>query len=98
MKKFSLLLLACLVSYTSNGIAGTAAANVLPKIISNKWNVVEKVGDTRFKKFGLHIYDASLWSLKDNKSPGNSTSATVLSIVYARNIKAHRLLSSTHKE
>jgi len=98
MEKFNLLLLACLLCFANNSLAETATANVLPEIVSNQWNVVEKVGDTRFKKLGPHIYDASFWSLKDSKLPGDSTSAAVLSIVYARNIKAQLLLSSTDKE
>ncbi len=71
---------------------------MLPEVVSNKWHVTEKVGEARFKKFGLHIYDASFWSLRNSNSVGGSTKATALSIAYAKNIKAKRLLSSTYKE
>lgn len=87
-----------MLCFANNSIAEKEIVGELPEIVSNQWNVTEKKGDTRFKKLGLHIYDASLWSLADSKTLEHSTNATALSIIYARNIKAHRLLSSTHKE
>ena len=96
MRKFRLLLTACLI-----GVVNISYAEIdskLPKIVSSEWKSIEKVGEAKFSKFGLHIYDASFWSLRGNQSPQQPSIATALSISYARNIKAKRLLSSTFKE
>ncbi len=96
MRKFILLLLASLIGIVNNSYAEIDSK--LPEIVASEWTFIEKIGDARFKKLGLHIYDASFWSLRDSKSLKQSTTATALSISYARNIKAKRLLSSTYKE
>ncbi len=77
--------------------SSTTGESALSNIVSINWNESEKIGQARFSKFGIHIYDASFWILLD-KVDGSTKNATALSITYARNIKAKRLLSSTHKE
>ena len=96
MKKLRLLLTACLVGLVNNSYAEIDSN--LPTIATSQWKTVEQVGETRFKKFGLHVYDASFWSLRDNTSRQEPITATALSISYARNVKAKLLLSSTYKE
>ena len=75
----------------------------LPDFISSEWNSSQQIGNTKFSRFGIHIYNASLWSLKKNvkgDTPGNSNNvhATALIIKYARNISSEQLLSSTYKQ
>lgn len=96
MKKISLILTASVICLASSSYAGIDSK--LPQIVSGEWKSIEKVGEARFSKFGLHIYDASFWSLRTSKSLEQTSSATALSISYARNIKAKRLLSSTYQE
>jgi|TARA_B110000238_G_C16117029_1_gene435359 hypothetical protein len=96
MKKLILLLTACLIGLVNNSYAEIDSQ--LPTIVSSQWETVEKVGATRFKKFGLHVYNASFWSLRDNNSRLQPFTATALSISYARDVKAKLLLSSTYKE
>lgn len=72
--------------------------NELPEYITTDWSQIQLVGHAKFTHFGLHIYDASFWSLKISKVPNYKHQATALSIQYARNISAERLLSSTYKE
>lgn len=84
--------------FASNSFAENNNTIMLPDVVSSKWHNTEKVGEAKFKKFGLHIYDASYWSLRNKDSAGNASSATALSIAYAKNIRARRLLSSTYKE
>ena len=96
MRKYRLLLLACMISLANNSHA--TIDSKLPEIVADQWKSAEKVGETTFNKFGLHIYDASFWSLRNNQSLQQQTNATALSISYARNITAKRLLSSTYKE
>ncbi|MFK8026864.1 MAG: chalcone isomerase family protein [Gammaproteobacteria bacterium] len=96
MRYFNFVILTLLLAFASNI---HAEINIqLPEIVTNEWPLYEKQGEAKFKKLGLHIYDASLWKLSKNKSAENPNTVTALSIVYARNINANRLLSSTHKE
>ncbi len=79
------------------------AAPTMPSIITTEWQKVEMLGTTKFKRFGIHIYDASLWSIADPVSDDVSEDsklgrATALCIQYARNISADKLLSSTYKQ
>ena len=98
MKRLLITLLVIAVS-TSSGVALSSANDdsKLSSIVSINWKESEKIGQARFSKFGIHIYDASFWVLL-NKVDGSAKNATALSITYARNIKAKRLLSSTRKE
>ena len=82
--------------------AGLSAANTrsispLPPGVESEWKQAEMVGQAKFSRFGLHIYDASLWRLYV-KTHDADIKATALSITYARNISVGRLLSSTRKE
>ena len=70
----------------------------LPEPVITQWQQATKIGQARFSRFGIHIYDASFWSLSNQNSSGDAIHATALSIQYARNIKAEKLLSSTHKQ
>lgn len=96
MRYYNLLLLTLLLTFVNNTHA--EINRHLPKIVTNEWPLIEKQGEAKFKKLGLHIYDASFWRLSKDQSAENPSTVTALSIVYARNIKAKRLLSSTQKE
>ena len=98
MKQIALTLTALILLASHTGAASEPAADqMLPRVVSINWDTSERVGQTSFRKFGLHIYDASFWSLLD-KTDGTSKNGSALSITYAKNIRAKRLLSSTHKE
>ena len=78
-------------------VAATPSISPLPASVKAAWKQIEMTGQAKFSRFGLHIYDASLWRLF-TKTDDASTKATALSITYARNISARRLVSSTRKE
>ena len=69
----------------------------LPSVITNQWQL-ELVGQTKLRRLGLHIYDASFWMQNNQASTSFKSNLSALSITYARNIRASRLLSSTSKE
>ncbi len=70
----------------------------LPKIMESQAHQLKLIGQTRFKKFGFHIYDASFWMQNNEEGKELCTNFCALSITYARNIEAIRLLESTEKE
>ncbi len=70
----------------------------LPHSVTSHWQQARQLGEATFTRFGLHIYDASYWQLSLNTEQGHLSSATALSIQYARNISADKLLSSTYKQ
>ncbi len=89
------------------------AANIkspLPEIVTIEWKDLKILGETSLKKLGFHVYDASFWSnnrkshsesLLSNKSNMTDyvrSNICVLSITYARNIKAEKLITRTKKE
>ena len=78
--------------------AQTEITSPLPEIVRTQDADLQMVGNTRLKRFGLHIYDASYWVQEKDTigSPGGPIRA--LSIKYARNINQEKLLSSTKKE
>ena len=90
--KFSYYLIIFVWFVHSSAFAGQSSVE-LPSIVTSEWDKSEQLGQTKFSRFGIHIYDASLWVL----SIGN-TQASALSIKYARKISAERLLSSTKKQ
>ena len=91
-----------LILLTGTGLSAANSGSIspLPAGVKSEWKQVERVGQAEFSRFGVHIYDASLWRLYGDTGDTGDTgaSATALSITYARNISARRLLSSTHKE
>lgn len=101
MKNFWFILLIFMQGYFS-AYANDSSAKA-PEVIAKHWQNTEKIGQTKFSRFGIHIYDASLWSISkpkhidsNNQPPINE--AKVLSIQYARKISAEKLLSSTFKQ
>ena len=81
-------------------MAGSVQAAVksdLPEVVTNQWQGLQLVGETSLRRFGLHIYDASFWT-EDKSNAALDNNTRVLSITYARNIRASRLLYSTKKE
>lgn len=96
-KKFNFItLLTCLL--VSNIVNATESPDNLPELVSAEWNNTTQIGQTKFSRFGIHIYDASFWSLTDYIGTEKTNKATALSIQYARNIKAEKLLSNTYKQ
>ena len=84
--------------FLSTAITAQAySASPLPSVISSQWQL-ELIGQTKLRRLGLHIYDASFWMQKDRASSSVAANLCALSITYARNIKVNRLLSSTNKE
>ena len=83
------LLLALLVPLYSQAIPP------LPEAVIGKSPELRPVGEGRLRWLGLHIYDAALWT-RDNSVSVRSEFA--LDIRYARNIPAHRLVSTSLKE
>ena len=57
-----------------------------------------KLGEGKLSWFGLSIYTASLWSEADVSLDGFYESQAMLSLIYARNIKKDRILSTTRDE
>ena len=98
MKHYSIIACA-LILLTGTGLpaANRESISPLPPGVQSEWKQVEMAGQAEFSRFGMHIYDASLWRLYANTGDTGAR-ATALSITYARNISARRLLSSTHKE
>ena len=89
-----LIVLTLLYPYLS---AQASPLSPLPSAISKQWQL-DLVGQTKLRRLGLHIYDASFWSEKNGPNWVDRSSVSALSITYARKIKATRLLSSTKKE
>lgn len=67
----------------------------LPDPVSAKLPDLRLAGEGRFSWFGLHIYDASLWTRSDSFTV---KSEFALDIRYARNIVANRLVSNSVRE
>ena len=106
MKNTRLILNTILIAWVSLLMAGPTMADTIyspmPSYIEDDWNSMKVVGQTKLKRFGFHVYDATFWT-KDysgdeitNAFISNSTCA--LSITYARKIKVKHLLSNTKKE
>lgn len=91
MRRFSYILILLLIAPFS--VLTESSYDQLPSTVSSSWNSSQHIGKTKFTRFSIHIYDASLWSLSNNTSQ-----AKALSIKYAREISAKRLLSSTKKQ
>ena len=70
----------------------------LPEVVKLQWQGFEMIGQTTLKRFGLHIYDASFWTLEDKLTDFMTKNTCALSITYARDIPLQKLLSSTKKE
>ena len=87
-----------LLGWLFAGYAQAGVKSPLPEIVKLQWPELEMVGQTTLKRFGFHIYDASFWMLEDKTPSFLTTNTCALSITYARNIRAKRLLSSTKKE
>jgi len=87
---FTLILLATLV--LSNALAEQIRLEI-PSIATSDWKNIKHIGQTKFTRFGIHIYDASLWELSND-----NITAQALCIRYARKISAEKLLSSTKKQ
>lgn len=93
--KIPALLVLCLL------FAGNTHAEItgpLPTIVKQQWQDLEKVGQTRLRRFGFHIYDASFWMIGKGEDDNYTNSICALSITYARDIPASKLLSSTKEE
>lgn len=94
-RKIIILLVLC---WFVSGNAQAGVKSPLPEIVKLHWKNFAMVGQTTLKQFGFHIYDASFWVLEEKKTDFLTTNTCALSITYARNIRAHQLLSSTRKE
>ena len=93
-KKALILVFGCLIAASVQ--AGIKSP--LPEFVEHQWPDLEIIGQTTLKRFGIHIYDATFWMLEDKTPDFLTTNTCALSITYARNIRAQRLLSSTKKE
>jgi len=98
MRKISYILLLSILASITCAQAANESISKLPEYIMADWENTQQFGEARFSRFGIHIYDASFWSLATSNEANKLQNATALSIQYARNIKAKRLLSSTLKE
>ena len=67
----------------------------LPDAVTGRSPDLRPVGEGQLRWLGLHIYDAALW-MRDDAFTVQSEFA--LDIRYARNIPAHRLVSTSLKE
>ena len=76
----------------------SAVMSPLSAEVVRNWNGLELMGQTSLTRFGFHIYDASFWMASDRSEDSYSSSLSALSITYAKNIRAEKLLSSTKKE
>lgn len=93
-KKITLLILCCLLA----GHVHATIDSPLPDVVQQQWQGFEMVGKTRLRHFGFHIYDAAFWMLGTIDTNSISKNTCALSITYARNIDAQKLLSSTDEE
>lgn len=75
-------------------VAGQATSP-LPESVVGAIPDLRPVGEGRLRWFGLHIYDAALWTRSDIV---NVNDEFALDIRYARNIPAERLVSTSVKE
>ncbi len=82
-------------------VSPAISANVLsplPAEVTQRWHELEYVGQASLRRFGFHIYDATLWMASNRNDESYATTLSALSITYAKNIRAKKLLSSTKKE
>ena len=70
----------------------------LPETVLKDQSDLQLVGQTRLKRFGIHIYDASFYIIGKKSNEPIRTNICALSITYARNISASRLLAHTKNE
>lgn len=70
----------------------------LPSIVSSGWDKSQLIGQTTFRKYGFHIYDASYWLLERKPADRPAANSNALMIEYARDIKAKKLVASTAKQ
>lgn len=92
MRKLPLLLLALLL------VLPAAAVNVpavLPEPVCSALDSCRMVGKGRLRWWGLHVYDAALWSSNGRWQPD---APYVLDIVYARRISAVKLAETSIDE
>ena len=73
-------------------------AESLPPIVSDSWDKTSMIGQTTFRKYGFHIYDASYWRLERDDEGVPVANSAALMIEYARDIKAEKLVASTKKQ
>ncbi len=71
------------------------ATQPLPDSVTGAIPDLRPVGEGRLRWFGLHIYDAALWTRSNAIDVQNEFA---LDIRYARNIPAERLVSTSIKE
>ena len=83
------LLLALLLPVSAHAIAP------LPDAVIGKLPELRPVGEGRLRWFGLHIYDAALWTQVETF---RMDSEFALDIHYARNIPSKRLIKTSVKE
>jgi hypothetical protein len=67
----------------------------LPQAVAGRLPGVSLAGKGQLRWFGLHIYDAALWTRSDVPNVENEFA---LDIHYARNIPAQRLVATSAKE
>ena len=67
----------------------------LPEAVADKLPGLSPAGEGRLRWFGLHIYDAALWTSSDLP---NGESEFALDIHYVRNIPSERLVATSPKE
>ncbi len=72
-----------------------AAALALPEQVQKDYPHLRLAGEGRLLWFGLHIYDASLWTRGRNFGPD---AEFALDIRYARDVNSRRLIQSSIEE
>ena len=70
-------------------------ALTLPEQVAKDFPGLQLAGEGRLRWFGLHVYDASLWT---NGARWNEDREFALDIRYARDIKSRRLVQSSLDE
>ena len=87
-----------LTLFLSDFAVAAKVLSPLPAEVTRQWDELALIGETSLKRFGFHIYDASFWMASNRDDESFSTTLSALSITYAKNIRAEKLLSSTKKE
>jgi hypothetical protein len=93
--KFTLITILLLAHWP---VVHSNTAQALPPIISERWGQAKMIGQTSFRKYGFHIYDASYWLLERDSQGEPMKNSKALMIAYARNIKSEKLVASTEKQ
>jgi hypothetical protein len=91
VKRIGALLWAASVLWASAALA----APPLPQAVAREYPALKALGEGRLRWFGLHVYDAAVWTLGALWSPAE---VFALDIRYAMNIKGRDLSVTSVKE